>query len=382
MTLVNPFRQWLCPFCFERLSLADCEIVSTVRTGRVLHAKPAGVRRLWRRVWVQSLTGPAYTKELAARACPHCSNYLPDSIEYMDNWIVGMVGGTFSGKSHYVAALIKQIELEGALSDVGCIRFSPMNDDTRERYRRDFYEPLFIQKRILPPNPPTPAGELIKPLVYVMVFERKNARPRIRRVNLILFDTGGEDMSDEVKIAQISRYIINAHGLIFLVDPMSVPGIVEHLPFHLRPKNPPPESFRNLDPVINILSRQLGVMPGNPLPVPIAITMAKSDLLRYLLQGPDTDPVFLQRPDYSQGYAAQDAEMVDAEVTEIIRRYQGANLLNNKNAFTKAKFCAASATGMAADDRGVFLDVHPLRCVDPLRYILSELGVIENSNNR
>lgn len=381
MTFVNPTKKWLCPFCFERLTLADCQIVSTATTGRVLHEKPTGLRRAWRQVYVRPLTGPEFVRELAARQCPNCGNYLPDNIQYMDNWIVGMVGGTFSGKSHYVASLIKQIELEGALEDVGCIRCSPLDDITRERYLKNFYEPLFVNKRALQPNPATPTGEIIKPLIYVMVFERKNLRPRVKRVNLILFDTGGEDMADEAKIAQIARYIVNSNGLIFLVDPMSIKGIVDHLPYHLRPRVTPRESFRNLDPVINILSRQLGIMPGEPIPVPVAITMAKSDLLRYLLEDPTSSPVFLQRPDYTQGYSEQDAEMVDAEIGEIIRRCEGASLLNNKNAFGEAKFFAVSATGMAPNERGEFHDVQPLRCADPLRYILSELDVIENGRS-
>jgi GTPase SAR1 family protein len=302
---------------------------------------------------------------------------LPDNIEYMDNRIVGMIGGTFSGKSTYVAALIRQIELEGALGDVGCTKFSPLNDEVRERYRKDFYEPLFLRKQQLPLTPPKTPGEIIKPLIYVMVFERKRARPRICRVNLILFDTGGEDMADQAKIAQISRYILNAHGLVFLVDPMSIPGIVEHLPFHLRPKETPPESFRNLDPIINILGRQLSIKPGDSLPIPIAITMAKSDLLRFVLASPDANPVFLQRPDYQQGYQAEDSAAVNVEVEAILKRYQGASLLNNRRAFAKARFCAVSATGMAPDGRGQFHAVEPLRCVDPLLYILHELGVIE-----
>lgn len=383
MTLVNPFRKTLCPYCFERFALADCEIVASISNGSinagdVLEARPQGWRRTLQRVWVKPLTGKRYAQYLACRRCPHCSKLLPRNIEYMDNQIIGMVGGTFASKSHYIASLIKQIEREGVLDGFGCTVFRPISDEVSNKYVNDYYAPVYQRQEQISPNQPTRPDELIEPLIYVLVFRRKRAWPRLKRVNLILFDTAGEDMKDMKKVAQVSRYILNASGLIFLVDPLTIPGIQQQIPFHLRQAITGPEGFRVLASIIEVLQTHHNVLPGSPLNLPIAIALAKSDLLRYVGEGLGSEPIFLTRPNYADGYQALNLPTINEEVRELIRRYDGTALLKDSADFAKANFCAVSATGCSQDQNGKFPLVQPTRCADPLIWLLVQLGVIES----
>jgi len=389
MTLVNPLHKTLCPYCFERFHLADCDVVASipvpgknVNKGDVIESKPQGWRRLLGHIWVSRLRGSKYAPSLATRRCPHCGSLLPHNVEYMDNRIIGMVGGTFAGKSHYIASLVKQIEQERALDRFGCIEFSPISDEVSQRYVSDYYSYLYERKEPIPKTGSTQG--FVKPLVYVLVFRRQNKWPRVKRVNLILFDAPGEEMDSRADVAQITRYIVNAAGLIFLVDPLTIPGIVEQVPHHLRQSQGGAEGFRILDGVVHVWRRYHGVMEGSPINLPIAVTMAKSDLLKYVVGNLGTQSAFLNRPDYALGYGALDLPMVNSEVQELLLRHDGAALTSKSASFRKAAYFAVSATGCAPDNSQTpprFRFVQPIRCVDPLIWLLAQLGVIETGEN-
>jgi len=68
---------------------------------------------------------------------------------------------------------------------------------------------------------------------------------------------------------------------------------------------------------------------------------------------------------------------VDDEVRELLRRYDGNALLRASQAYTDAGFFAVSATGSSPQDDH-YPVVKPLRCIDPLVWLLAKLGVIQS----
>lgn len=387
MTLVNPFHKFLCPYCFERYHISECDVVSGATTGKVLEPAPKDYRKYLYRVWVPPLSGPDYTRELASRRCPNsdssrkCGNLWPHNIEYMDNRIIAIVGGTFSGKSTYIASLIKQLEREPVLRNVGCKEFFPLpGSDTEDRYEREYYEPLWMRREVLPPNKPTPNDKFVKPLVFVMVFCNNDRWRTLRRVNLIVFDTAGEELVDPVLMAQVSRYVLNASGIIFLIDPLTMPGIADQLPLHLQPKGAiGTEGFRTVQRAASMIRRHRGISEGSSIPVPAVFTLVKSDLLRFPLNRGGNiglNSPILCDSDYSHGFNVGDYEKVSRDVETLVNEKDGPALSQARSSFQRASFAAVAPTGCSSDATGHYLQMEPRRCADPLIWLLWQMGFI------
>src|SRR5437870_622087 len=102
---LSPYVTCVCPSCFEVIYLGECRILSGRTTGKVLKPAPNGwLQRQQARMDVEPLNGPKYTLELARRECYNCNYLLPSNIELVESVTIVVVGDTFSGKSHYIAA--------------------------------------------------------------------------------------------------------------------------------------------------------------------------------------------------------------------------------------------------------------------------------------
>jgi GTPase SAR1 family protein len=371
-TIANPFQKNLCPYCFNRFYIGDCEIVSSFNPAVQIDPPPKGFRRTLGRLLVPALVRERYAKEHAARKCPFCSYLLPSNLEYMDNQIIALVGGVSSGKSLYIASLIKQFEKDQVRERIGCVRFKALDDEIDKRYEDDYYKPLFVQKVIFPlgvkPNP----GQYVKPLTYVMEFRRNG---RTKRVNLMLFDGAGEGIEDQRIVAQVFRYTTNASAIIFMVDPMALPSFVQQLPPHLRNPTAGKDPWKVLEALIEQIKLEKGAIRGTEmLNIPIAITLSKSDLFKYL--DPKSPPTFLQDHSYKQGFDQDDFRTVNDEVKALINRFDGIAILQAAEVFRDKAFLAVSATGYP-DEGGKFRNVRPCRTADPLLWALWRLGMID-----
>lgn len=376
-TVMNPFKTSLCPYCFEHIYVGDGAVVSAFDK-KVIDPAPRGFQRFLYRFLLPTLLGPRYAKEDAARKCPNtlCTGVLPYNLEYMDNQFIALVGGQSSGKSVYIASLIKQLEKDKIRERIGCTEFSPLTKDVADRYNDAYYRPLFVERKILPA---TRAVGPVDPLIYTMVFEKKRS---FKSVNLVLFDGAGEGIEDAAMVARVYRYIMNASAIIFMVDPMAFPAFVAQLPPHLRAKKAVGmDPSKVLDLIKGRIRREKSIRVGSEeLNIPIAITLSKSDLCRYVILDPKSPPRFLQTPSYSKGFDLQDAQAVNDEVEDLIERLDGVAILQSSQVFKTKAYFAVSATGCSAQKQGedeVFPVVEPRRCVDPLLWALWHLGVTD-----
>ncbi|MFD0535881.1 hypothetical protein ACFQY7_21155 [Actinomadura luteofluorescens] len=159
------------------------------------------------------------------RACPECHNPLPSAYCDSPGRIVALVGAKNAGKSTYIAVLLHELmnrvgtELDASL--VAC------DDRTIERYKRDFARPLLEERRLLPTTPSAATGPR-EPLVYLLTRTRSRkgrfSRPRNDSLALVLFDTAGEDLRSREATDLHLRYLEAADAVIFLVDPLELPG--------------------------------------------------------------------------------------------------------------------------------------------------------------
>ncbi len=313
--------------------------------------------------------------ELAHRKCMHCNYLLPTNIELVENINVAIVGDTFSGKSHYIAAIIHQIQ-QGELQRADrYARFDCLTQNIEHEYIRDVIKPLFEDKQSAAQTQPS-VDTNREPLIYELILSPSPEHPA-RRINLILYDASGEDLAIKERMVQFSRYVLNANAIVFLADPVSMPQIFDLLPPFLQKKVATGRTSSSvLNSIIRLIEDYRGVGAGARLSsTPIAITVAKSDLLKQL-RTLQHQYHFLKKPVYNGTIDLEDLNIVDQEVRQLLEEYGERTLLQSTLNFSKVRFFATSATGYAPNDKGTYPAVDPCRCLDPILWILYEMDIL------
>lgn len=370
-----------CPNCNKKIYPGDCDIVSTTtmdsitNTNKVLRPAPkGGLKQRLARINPEPIDGDLVL-ELGRRKCMYCDYLLPSNIELVDNINIAIVGDTSSGKSHYIAALIHQIQ-QGELQRADRYsRFACMTQDVEGDYVRNVIKPLFEDKQSPPPTQNAIEFNR-KPLIYELIINPSPEYPS-RRINLILYDVSGEDLSSQERMVQFSRHVFNATAIIFLANPVSMPQIYNLLPPFLQQQMVTGlTSSSVLNSVIRLIEDYRGYDAGARLSLtPIAITVTKSDLLKQLTTV-QQQYHFLKRPIYNGTINLQDLDIVDREVRQLLDEYGERTLLQSTLNFSKVKFFAVSATGYAPDKNQKYPAVDPCRCLDPVLWILHQLDIL------
>src|SRR6185312_7879062 len=108
------------------------------------------------------------------------------------------------------------------------------------------------------------------------------------------------------------------------------------------------------------------------LKTPIAITISKSDVLKYVVR----DALFLKPSSFHNNLDIRELEMIDSEVRALIQEFGDKELIASSETFENKIFLAVSPTGWPADSSGKFPKIEPLRCFDPMLWALWKLGII------
>ncbi len=391
-------KQHRCPSCINSINIGDCPIVATVHAEVPPNIVPPGVPKqavssrntvliekdtILKKVPLkgprlrmegEQLTGELYTLTMACRRCPICEYRLPANFDSARSLTVAVVGDAFSGKSLYISALIKQLKSGKLMRVDQQLTFTCLTSDVEDHYTKTYFEPLFKHKRVLAKSKLT-TETTHAPLIYELTVRSAMDRPA-KTLNLVLYDTAGEDYIIQERLVQYTRYVLSADAIIFLADPITMPEIADRLsPDVLYGTAPERSATDGLNKIISLVKRFSD--KGSLRSIPIAITLSKSDLLKYLT--PISGQYSFMRPhEYKGGIDLRDLKMIDKEVREFIKDFGDPTLLQAAESFKKAHFFATSATGYHPDKSGIFPNVEPRRCLDPLLWILHELKVILN----
>lgn len=380
----NPFETRQCPFCFEKYHLGDCAVWSSINNVEMVPVPKniweKGVRRF---VPTRLIGSKKYVFELARRKCPFCGMFLPLNMDYrhVENYIISIVGAGRAGKSHYIASLINDLRSYGQYL-IGYSQFEA-DGPSQQNYNNVYYQPLYIQKDFIPSTQNT-YNPLREPLVYQMLVPAPGPEATVRNVNLLFYDAAGEQIVNEQDFTLYSRYLFFSSAIIFLADPLAMDGIVNQLPFHLRPDPQAVGGPSGVDKAIDVLNgvlarinRLRGQEPGSQLPIPLAITLSKSDILRSV-QGLANQPHFLDRaPTFYQRTALlNDLNHVSNDVYRFLQRYGDPPLLYANSRARDVAYFAISATGHPLQSNNKYPAVEPVRCLDPLLWILWKLGIL------
>ena len=407
----------LCPYCDTRIYLGDCPIVATNRIedggqfpGDDDYSPPSTTRlnpnaTTWGRypvLWMppppsprpappppsQGLVGQIFDaltnvpegeepdeyevirpvdqfgfpwRDLPARACVECAAPFPDDIGERRILKIGVVGTTGAGKSHFIAALLKQGAHQQGLRKWGVSEFD-LDEVLRATYR-EVYEPFFHTGRALEPTNPALAHEARShPLIVRATFSHGT------EVLLFFYDIDGETLLDRGLRARYADYLHRPDGLIFLIDPMMIEAIRERLP-----PDPNYQAFIRQGDLVNACVTDL---KERAYSIPIAITLSKSDLI-----GRAAKREFPFDEDSAKGdpLSARVKEM--AKIHQEVKRVLGAAgqfdllaLTDRLGADAQITFHAVAPIGFApraTRDGQVAAEIKPLRCLDPLVAVLA-----------
>jgi hypothetical protein len=211
-------------------------------------------------------------------------------------------------------------------------------------------------------------------LIYTLTIRKAQLQ---KTYNLIFYDASGEDLRDQQTLVDYKSYALDPDAIIYIADPLTIPGIESRTPYKKQSRLSPDYILRWTIDLVKPYKR----LRETALTIPIAITLSKSDLLEYI-EPSDTPFRFLGEPNYADGLDMDDIEVVNKEVQALLKKYGAHSLLETQRLSEHVSFFATSATGCALDpDTGKFPHVKPRRCLDPLLWILFQLGVISARGN-
>ncbi|OBQ12877.1 MAG: hypothetical protein AN482_05730 [Anabaena sp. LE011-02] len=224
----------LCPFCFNKSKRADlqfrCGNVKCSgmtpdlqyaayqgsspkdKKGQVFTPSSGLINKLLGKT-LRKANCPTCQRETFKRVCPTCHYELGYDAGETNEKMIAVIGGRSSGKSIYITTLIHRLENEVGRNFQAGVMF--IGDSTRERYTKTMKEPLFDKKDILKPTIRAASNvETKTPMVIRVTFNVKN---KLNAVNLVLFDTAGEDTT------QAKEKISATASMLYLYHPKNAP---------------------------------------------------------------------------------------------------------------------------------------------------------------
>lgn len=377
MPFTHPFAQKLCPLCFETFHLSEAPIGSRATGKTLVNRSSSGPLRSW---YVPDLSeNHQFIGQDPRRVCPKCRQHLPIQIDYLSNELIAIVGSTAAGKSHYITTLINELRTRPFLRQIGCRPLVTAEQETNDTYDNDYFQPLYGRQEELSPTASRALGQAPRPLMFQLIRPHPLSF-KTQRINLVFFDTAGEDVKNsDVLAAAYNRYISRASGIILFIDPLQVTNIGTALSPSGK-LNVALDGKRGTDKVIERMNlafqQQAGLKPGDQISIPTALVLSKVDML-WNLPGVSRNSPLFQESLHEHGFDVEDHMALEREIVGLLEQSGGNAILEQaKASFKHYSFFAVTATGCSADPQTHrFPAIHPKRCVDPLLWILGELGM-------
>ena len=287
-----------------------------------------------------------------------------------------MAGARATGKSLYIAVLVKQLEL---LCETLGVSMDPASRATAASYSTNYETPLFMQRGLIPPTPPvhTQASLQREPLIFSIGIWHG-----VRRY-LVLRDVAGEDMESGDLHAPVFRFFPNADAVFFMFDPLRVKSIRDQLQDLV-----PAQMFSGGDPRSVLNNVMLAIGRGQPK---LAVILSKFDALRALrdVEGSEWSLImsnagaaYLRDTSDAQHYDETGGQLLHEEVRSLLTRLNagvdgccGRKPLY-RNAIGAPLFCRVVAGARTQRQSTERARIAPFRCADPVRWITSSFGLL------
>ncbi|HEX6796310.1 MAG TPA: hypothetical protein VF116_01200 [Ktedonobacterales bacterium] len=317
--------------------------------------------------------------ETRTRLCAECHFQLPHDVGQIDQRIIAIIGGRNTGKSHYIVTLVNRLRNEVGANFNFAVHM--IGEDTRRRWKDDFYGPLYEQRTVLQATRPGAVDARVKaPLIFRLTLEGTFGK---RAINLSFFDTAGEDMKSVDNLSVQARYITHADGIIFLLDPLQIPAVRQQLPHANLPvpdRDAAPDEI--VERLLELFETQLHLRQRDRIKVPIAFTISKVDALFPILDPSSA----IRNQENGQHFGAldlRDINSVSGEMRDYLSAWIGSGFCNDiEKQFTTYNYFAVSSLGEPPGPDQRLRTVAPFRVEDPFLWILYQLNLIKATKGR
>jgi len=368
--------KYLCPRCFEEQNIEDVEYLCTNTSrdkncSRAIEKRPFKPESKDKNPKCDECGQPLVTK-----ICPLCGFELPLGISTTKNYPIAIIGAKESGKSNYVAVLINQLKNEiGRAFDCSLMA---CGDNTLNRYKTEFYDPLYRHKTCAGA---TDAGD-VEPLIYSLLFQRRGRlfrKPVNEAVSLTFFDTAGENLTSIASMQTHNRYLSHASGIILLLDPLQLPSVRDELEGKIRLPQENTDINTILSRTVEIIRSGTGLTDlSKKIDIPIAISFTKIDAVDSMI-----DLASCLKNDSSHVrkgvFDKKDFNDSNEEMQSLVESWLGTELYQNVSMqFNDFAFFGLSALGSNPDVDNKIPKFRPFRVADPFLWILSQEGIIKS----
>ena len=386
----------VCPFCFEQFERSEVEFRCgnvgrcTLEKDQVLERfwggddpKPVGIPILPKRSFFRSIMGqcpdfaicPKCGEKSYLTICPHCHNRIPKEMVKKKGFIISIIGARGSGKTIYITTLINELMRHGCnLGDMGITAANVTDDpknNTQQRYERDFFDELYRKKKC-----PGQTGITDRKSRIPLIYELSN--PQKKSAYLVFYDTAGENFVDIKYIAENVKFLKESDAIIFLLDTFAVPYvhdklgikedikirynlIIDNLLTYFKEGDPTIRDAHFQKPMALVFSKIDAILTNEDKFEDTSIAgMSISNNSNYL----DGSPILLS-----------DFNSISASIQGALSMWKENNFVTTiNNHYKNAKYFGISALGGQPTPSQNISEVKPYRVLDPLVWILHELG--------
>lgn len=307
----------------------------------------------------------------------HVDRELPEGWANSMTLCVALAGARASGKSLYVAVLIKLLK-QFAEDLGGVVRAADQSTD--ERYATYYETPFFEEMGLLPSTPPAASSEAYQrdPLIYDLGTWPVGGERR--RIFLVIRDVAGEDLENPPADLADLEFFRHAHEVVYLFDPVTVPEIGNLLHGIVSTDSLGADPAEVLENLLRIIG------PARPR---MAVTLSKFDTLRSLEKRPESEWSAIMgnygatfNRQLNPPYSGNDPQLLHDEVHSLLQRLDAQRMLNllrfEQQEGLNIRYFATSSLGKPP--HGSHLQrsgIAPFRVLDPLLWLFYDAGVMD-----
>ena len=399
-----PKTTFICPYCFEKHKLSEvqfrctnkrCSDYDDVEMTKYENGNlkmPLKGKRTFtvptKNAFSVAQSGkcPDCGNTTYKRVCPSCHNELPESSLTGKDMIISVVGSRATGKSHFVGVIIKELRDRISVSFGGSLEgFS----DSYQRWEKYFSNTLYNNGEKLPltkGNLQNADKGAYRPLIFKLKLKHKTLfKENIESFTFVFFDTAGEDLNDEDTMSTVNKYICKSAGIIFLLDPMQIPAVVNQLDESIV-KRAAGIDWRQAAKADDIMTRVSNLIRNDKkmsdtqkIDIPVAAVFSKFDAIETIV--PQDCTVHNPSPHCSEKrFDLSDWHNVNSEIVALLHEWNAEAFISQlETNYRTYSYFAASALGLNNNPTtdGHIERPRPHRIEDPVLWILKENGVIK-----
>lgn len=386
-----------CPYCYHRAHSSQLHFQCTgrgspgkspctpredaERRNRTGYASPAmptfpAAERTnrGRRAWC-----PDDGSETSFRACPACHTPLLASLVDSPSPLIGMIGGTGSGKTVYLTVLSHQLTnviRKQFDADVHLVGDQQAGTDSIQAWLQNYEDALFKDHRLFEPTPPALNGRRVP-----LVLEWRQPRRRFGRLAysttiLSFCDAAGEDLISQEN-AHRQAYLAAADGLIVLLDGWQLPGVADQIEVP-RAERTAQSLINVLTTITNVLRAEYTISSRARIQVPLAVVVSKFDAIEPLL--PNGHFLTRSQPSTGAGYDEEFGVNAHEHVRSLLHDLKADDLdIHLRSSYQNFRYFALSSLGARPDYDQRKVDprgVQPMHVAEPLLWLMNQKHII------